>query len=57
MLLDAFDAVMQDEGLLADARKLGMNVWPSSGAAIQKIVAELVDSEPSHIETAGLPVK
>ena len=57
MLRDAFDAAMGDEGLLADARKLGMDIKPVSGASIQKIVDELVNSPPSHIETAAQLVK
>ena len=57
ILRDAFDAAMRDEGLLADARKLGMDVKPLSGIAILKIVAEIVNSKPSHIETAGQLVK
>lgn len=57
ILRDAFDAAMRDDGLLADARKLGMDIKPLSGAAIQKIVAELVNSKPSHIETAGRLVR
>ena len=57
MLRDAFDAAMRDDGLLADARKLGMDIKPLSGAAIQQIVGELVNSKPSHIETAGQLVK
>ena len=56
-LRDAFDAAMRDEGLLADARKLGMDVKPLSGIAILKIVAEILNSKRSHMETAGQLVK
>jgi tripartite-type tricarboxylate transporter receptor subunit TctC len=41
-LRHAFDATMKDEGFLAEARKIGLDIDPLTGEQVQKLVAELV---------------
>ena len=43
----AFDATMKDPAFIADAAKLGLDLNPVSGIAVQRIAAELVDAPAS----------
>ena len=45
----AFDATMKDPAFIADAAKLGLDLNPVSGEALQRIVAELVDAPAGAI--------
>ena len=53
----AFDATMIDAGFLAEAKKSGMDIKPLSGAAVQKIVEDLVRSSPADVALAAELVK
>ncbi len=46
----AFDETMADPDLLADADKMTIDVVPSNGLAVQKIVADMYATPPSVIE-------
>jgi tripartite-type tricarboxylate transporter receptor subunit TctC len=56
-LRDAFDATMKNAAFLADAKKAGMDIKPLPGAAVQKIVEELVRSKPEDVALAAELVK
>jgi tripartite-type tricarboxylate transporter receptor subunit TctC len=56
-LRTAFDDTMKDAGFLAEARKAGMDIKPMSGAAIQKLVEQIVASAPGDVELAAQLVK
>jgi hypothetical protein len=51
-LRKAFDDTMKDKGFLADAKKLNLDVNPTGGAEIEKIVAELYATPKAVIEKA-----
>jgi hypothetical protein len=42
----SFDATMKDPALLADARKSSLDIAPTGGAELQKLVAAMVGMEP-----------
>jgi tripartite-type tricarboxylate transporter receptor subunit TctC len=42
----AFMAAMEEPGLLADAKKMGLELDPKSGEEVQKIIAEMADLSP-----------
>jgi tripartite-type tricarboxylate transporter receptor subunit TctC len=44
----AFDATMQDKAFIADAEKIGIDVSPLGGAAIEKVMAE-IDAAPQDV--------
>ncbi|MBX9758797.1 MAG: hypothetical protein K2Y29_08460 [Beijerinckiaceae bacterium] len=56
-LRTAFDDTMKDAGFLAEAKKAGMDIKPMSGAAIQKLVEQIVASAPADVELAAQLVK
>ena len=43
-LRDAFDATMKDPAFLEEARKTGLDINPISGAELQKVVADIIDT-------------
>jgi tripartite-type tricarboxylate transporter receptor subunit TctC len=43
-LRDAFDATMKDPAFLEDAKKAGLEIDPVSGAELQQVVQEIVDT-------------
>ncbi len=45
----AFDATMKDEGFLADAKKLGLDLDPLTGEQVQKLVADLANTPPAVV--------
>jgi len=45
----AFDATMKDEGFLADAKKIGLDIDPLTGEEVQKLVANLADTPPDTV--------
>ncbi len=53
----AFDATMTDAGFLSEAKKSGMDIKPMPGAAIQKLVEEIVASAPGDVALAAQLVK
>jgi tripartite-type tricarboxylate transporter receptor subunit TctC len=48
----AFDATMKDPEFLADAKKIGLEVDPVSGAAIDKLLAELYETPKETLDLA-----
>jgi tripartite-type tricarboxylate transporter receptor subunit TctC len=44
----AFDATMLDKGFIADAEKIGIDVSPLGGAAIEKVMAE-IEAAPQDV--------
>jgi tripartite-type tricarboxylate transporter receptor subunit TctC len=44
----AFDATMKDEGFLADSKKASLDVNPTTGEDLEKMVATMMAS-PAHI--------
>ncbi|HXQ53345.1 MAG TPA: hypothetical protein VN802_19795 [Stellaceae bacterium] len=53
----AFDATMRDPAFLDEARRGDLEVRPVSGAAVDKIVAEIYDSPPDVIALAKAAIK
>jgi tripartite-type tricarboxylate transporter receptor subunit TctC len=51
-LRDAFDATVRDPEYLAEAKKRGLEVNPMSGAAIDRLIAELYTTPPDVIAAA-----
>jgi hypothetical protein len=49
----AYDATMKDPKFLEEADKRGVDVHPASGEEVQKIVAEIVQTEPEVRRRAG----
>ena len=49
-LQDAFDATMKDEAFLVDARKIGLEINPVSGAEVAKLVADIQDVPESVVQ-------
>ncbi len=43
-LRDAFEATMKDAAFLEDAKKAGLDIDPVSGAELQQVVQEIVDT-------------
>ncbi len=43
-LRDAFDATMKDAAFLEEAKKTGLDINPISGAELQKVVADIIDT-------------
>ncbi len=43
-LRDAFDATMKDPAFLEEAKKTGLDINPISGAELQKVVADIIDT-------------
>lgn len=52
MLRRAFDAMMKDPAYIEDSRKANLDVMPTEGAAIQKVVAEIVGTPDDIIAKA-----
>jgi tripartite-type tricarboxylate transporter receptor subunit TctC len=52
ILRTAFDATMQDQQFLADARKMKISITPLSGAEVQTIVAKLYATPRELVERA-----
>jgi hypothetical protein len=48
----AFDATMRDPEYLAETKQRGLEVNPMSGAAIDKLIAELYTTPPDVIVSA-----
>lgn len=48
----AFDKAVKDPKLLADARKLGVDIAPMSGERLQKLIATLYDAPDALVEKA-----
>jgi hypothetical protein len=49
----AFDATIKDSAFLADAKKLELDVQPSSGEEVEKIVAGFLATPRSLVEKAN----
>lgn len=52
LLRTAFDATMKDKDFLAEAKKAGLDISPTSGAKLQDIVQDIIDTPKSVIEAA-----
>jgi tripartite-type tricarboxylate transporter receptor subunit TctC len=50
ILRTAFDAMLQDQSVLADAAKEGLAVDPVSGTELLSVVSRLYDTPPSVLE-------
>jgi tripartite-type tricarboxylate transporter receptor subunit TctC len=48
----AFAAMLQDEALLAEAKRSGLDIGPMGGEELQALVAKLYASAPKVIERA-----
>jgi tripartite-type tricarboxylate transporter receptor subunit TctC len=46
----AFDATMADSEFLADAARQGLEIGPTSGKALQQIVADIVNAPPAVVQ-------
>ncbi len=53
----AFDATMQDPGFVAEARRLGLEVSPVSGAAVAALIQEIYAAPPGVVALAAEAVK
>ena len=45
----AFDATMRDAAFIADVARLGLEVDPMTGEAVQALVAQLADTPPDVV--------
>ena len=45
----AFDATMKDQGFLAEAKKIGLDLDPLTGEEVQKLVADLANTPPAVV--------
>jgi tripartite-type tricarboxylate transporter receptor subunit TctC len=45
----AFDATMKDEGFLAEAKRIGLDIDPLTGEQVQKLVADLANTPPAVV--------
>lgn len=52
VLRDAFDAVMKDKDFLAEAKKAKLDIAPTGGARLQKIVEDIVSTPPDVVAAA-----
>lgn len=50
VLRTAFDETMKDPELLADAAKIGIDVYPVSGAEVQDLVQKMYDAPESVVD-------
>ena len=57
LLRRAFDAAVRDPALLAEAKKRRMDISPSSGAEVQKVVAGIIGAPPAIIDKAKILVR
>jgi tripartite-type tricarboxylate transporter receptor subunit TctC len=53
----AFDATMRDEEFLADAKQIGIDVAPMTGAAIDQLLAELYATPPAIVAKTAQTMK
>lgn len=53
----AFDATMGDPDFLAEARRLGLEVSPVSGAAVEALIKEVYGAPPAVVKLAAEAVK
>lgn len=49
ILRDAFDAALHDKQLIADANKVSLDVVPSRGEAVQKVIENLFSTPPAVV--------
>jgi tripartite-type tricarboxylate transporter receptor subunit TctC len=52
VLRKAFDATLKDKGFLADAKKLDIDIDPTSGEDLARIVRETIEAPPAVIAKA-----
>src|SRR5262245_49515692 len=57
LLRKAFDAMMKDPAYLEDSRKAGLEVSPTDGVTIQKVVADLVNTPDDIVAKAKLAME
>ena len=57
ILRKAFDATMKDEALLADAKKLGIDISPASGSRLQEMITKLYATDERIVKGARAAVK
>jgi len=57
LLRRAFDAMMKDPAYIEDSRKAGLDVSPTDGMTIQKVVAELVNTPDDIVAKAKLAME
>src|SRR5262249_86980 len=57
LLRRAFDAMMKDPAYIEDSKKAGLDVSPTDGATIQKVVTELVNTPDDVVAKAKLAME
>ncbi len=57
LLRKAFDAMLQDPAYLEDSKKAGLDVSPTDGVTIQKVVAELINTPDDIVAKAKLAME
>jgi len=57
LLRTAFDAMLQDPAYLEDSKKAGLDVSPTDGVTIQKVVAELINTPDDIVAKAKLAME
>ena len=53
----AFDAVMKDPKLIAEAEKMGVDITPASGARVQDVVKKMYSSPPRIVELTAKAIR
>ncbi|HTY66189.1 MAG TPA: hypothetical protein VMH36_06040 [Alphaproteobacteria bacterium] len=56
-LRGAFDATMRDPGFLSDAERLGLEVNPVRGEAVEALINEIYGAAPAVVKLARQAVK
>jgi tripartite-type tricarboxylate transporter receptor subunit TctC len=56
-LREAFDATMRDPGFLSDAERLGLEVNPVVGTAVEALINEIYAAPPAVVKLAAQAVK
>jgi tripartite-type tricarboxylate transporter receptor subunit TctC len=57
LLRKAFDAMLKDPAYLEDSRKASLDVSPTEGATIQKIVTDLINTPDDIVAKAKLAME
>ena len=56
-LRDAFDATMKNPDFIAEAKKLSLDVAPTSGSAVETLIKEVYASSPAAVKLAADSMK
>jgi hypothetical protein len=52
LMRQAFDRLVADRRFVSESEKMGMDINPTSGETLQKIIAELVYADPALLARA-----